>query len=1780
MAYKNPTADIDNLAQQLLRDVSSAMTDDADPGSKSDSDFESDSPRDSNSSLLHPTLVFAAHDIGGTVLKRLFFGTAHRASYALPWGHTLSRMLRMCFTRKSGFWALDFVRQLSTLHEKLAEDFGSIGGQFQIVNIFQNKSQSANYETIVDKFAATLERDNEIQIGLDASFTMMDDACVPELRKWKDYVTGMRLLSRGDLETGNRPNSKPIYRHLCDWILSKPVLKDWVNSTTQHLQVLTVNPTGDPTSFLSSIIASIQDMRKNQTDIFITASYDQLGKGTYKRAKLLASLVSQILHRCPRLFLEITNYQYELRSAICRSNIVWIEWLLWKSLETLLCCSAPSQIFCIIHQSQQPKSLDCYESFIADLAALSELKEVPSKILIIGNAVSDTIPEKTTSHAEVNLGEAEARAELRKDLERQLDLVGAGNRGSFPLRSTFLDHIFMEPIDLRRTRYFLRYIEHLPILTEAAVKEALHQFSTDNSAFSAILELVPQSSRLLVKDALSWIVHSMRPLTCDELRVALSIPGCDDDDGDSRKTGRVSPDAAAGLENILCGVVEIDNNTIYLTHENFGAFLDHPQPEMSWCKMGHTAHSDIARRCLTYLSHHLGAHPHGQETSSNTVGAKSAMETQKCPCWCNFGGVTGEIPFLEYTTQNWHKHLQLDPLEMDEQVRIFLDVDQQWENWATSLLRHRGVANDSFRANRVCAPTNFHGMLGTPLAQAVDIAIRAISLPHFEQTTEWSLVFLAVVQAGDISTMLNVHEVMNEPSKESTLMEAFATGSDDTLCELCKLQPDFVRARFDIILSHAAKLGNKRLMEFLLGEKTHSWPGHVDTSGLTPLYEAVKWGHTTMSKRLYDLYRSSPNFQLTEPGQDQPIIHVAARHGDSGLVAMICTAGMDINGLDSANMSPLYLAARHGHVDAVNRLLSAQANTDSADLNGDTALHAASRRGFCQIASALIRYGANVNMANIERETALHVAIDSGHENIALCLLGLDENTADDQNDQTLCGGKGNAPPEEYASNAARSEDGASKSVDGDPVTLPAATTSTIFGETSLGLEETSMARPSTNGSNTPCRSRVTMDVNIEPPLLLLAARGNHLKIIDALLKCKVPCDSRDELGRSALHIAAEYGNYEVFRQLVENGADVNLTAQHHTSVLHEASGRGHTDIVEGLLDKGADAGLEHITRVTALYFACKGGYIETVQALLPRYTRYDREEALRVAAIFGWVDILVLLLDSGTDKDAKDGELNSALHFAAAFDYPRVAEVLLRRRARFDMKNAYGETPLHRAARKNSLGVMELLIYAGADMNLRDNMGNTALFLAAAKDCPEAVRLLLENGAGLMIPRAPEYNDYDNMLDLSLDEFSLNVTKLILDRYMELNYRISDLVSSEMLQCLSTESGKDLAKIRIILDSNLDPNKVIGDIGTILHYAAFHGSLDVVQLLLEFADRLDLDIIAGEYGTALQTAACSGTRHAPEIIRLLLENQANPRIVGGPFGTALQAAATASNFHGKDSNTIALNIARLLLPHDVVNLVGGKHGTALQAAACDGSIEFAKLLLKEGAETHTVCGLYGTALHAAVSKSASLEMVNLILEQTNLRPDQQDIEGRLPLHLAAAHCTPELVKLLTKGEANVRSVDKFGRNALHFAAGSGSMSVVKMILGSHPDLIHVPDNDVSFLLQQGADSLTRTKSHWTPWHVATYHGKSLAAEQLTKPRSNAKYNYTIKGRVPRELTGLPEAAARLTVSSCDSCFCRILGKLYKCNECIDTRYCFKCYEGMGTDMHYPEHKLEEVKDI
>ncbi|OXU26427.1 myotrophin [Nasonia vitripennis] len=58
--------------------------------------------------------------------------------------------------------------------------------------------------------------------------------------------------------------------------------------------------------------------------------------------------------------------------------------------------------------------------------------------------------------------------------------------------------------------------------------------------------------------------------------------------------------------------------------------------------------------------------------------------------------------------------------------------------------------------------------------------------------------------------------------------------------------------------------------------------------------------------------------------------------------------------------------------------------------------------------------------------------------------------------------------------------------------------------------------------------------------------------------------------GRMPLHYAADYGQCEVVRYLLDKGADINATDKHGITTLLAAIWEGHTSCVKLLLEKGA----------------------------------------------------------------------------------------------------------------------------------------------------------------------------------------------------------------------------------------------------------------------------------------------------------------------------------------------------------------------------------------------------------------------------------------------------------------------------------------------------------------------------------------------------------------------------------------------------------------------------------
>ena len=102
------------------------------------------------------------------------------------------------------------------------------------------------------------------------------------------------------------------------------------------------------------------------------------------------------------------------------------------------------------------------------------------------------------------------------------------------------------------------------------------------------------------------------------------------------------------------------------------------------------------------------------------------------------------------------------------------------------------------------------------------------------------------------------------------------------------------------------------------------------------------------------------------------------------------------------------------------------------------------------------------------------------------------------------------------------------------------------------------------------------------------------------------------------LHYAADEGNLEIVRLLVERGAYLNAQTNKWVTPLHVAVAHGFVDIVEYLLEQGADYRLACKDYIdignTPIETAVEKGNIETVKLLTKKYIEDERHRELPIA--------------------------------------------------------------------------------------------------------------------------------------------------------------------------------------------------------------------------------------------------------------------------------------------------------------------------------------------------------------------------------------------------------------------------------------------------------------------------------------------------------------------------------------------------------------------------------------
>jgi ankyrin repeat protein len=432
----------------------------------------------------------------------------------------------------------------------------------------------------------------------------------------------------------------------------------------------------------------------------------------------------------------------------------------------------------------------------------------------------------------------------------------------------------------------------------------------------------------------------------------------------------------------------------------------------------------------------------------------------------------------------------------------------------------------------------------------------------------------------------------------------------------------------------------------------------------------------------------------------------AVFNGDVAEATRLVRAGADVSLANNYGATPMSLAAEVGNTDMLKVLLEAGANVDSPNADGQTALLAVSRTGNVAAAKLLLDHGAAVDAKEkFGGQTALMWASARRHPEMMQLLIskGADVNARSTDRD--------------YQRHV--TAEGRPKSLD--------------------------------SGGFTP---------------LLYAARENCAGCVDVLLKNKADIDLPDPDGVSPLLLAIMNANWDLAKQLITAGADVNqwdifgeaplLTAVDLRNRID--GGRASIDpinttkgvaIVNLLLEHGADPNMQLFFKPANV----RGGSTTFTRGATP----------LIRAATNGDLEVVKILLAHGADATVSMADRQTPIHAAITGrgTEPQVVELIkVLQKAGTDVnvvalvnhpEEIRGGTALHYAVRKRYKEVIKLLASFKIDMNAVDQDGLSALdytqsrgfmpFMALQTPVyKDEAALLKELGATKLMAKSPSW--------------------------------------------------------------------------------------------------------------------------------------------------------------------------------------------------------------------------------------------------------------------------------------------------------------------------------------------------------------------------------------------------------------------------------------------------------
>ena len=259
-------------------------------------------------------------------------------------------------------------------------------------------------------------------------------------------------------------------------------------------------------------------------------------------------------------------------------------------------------------------------------------------------------------------------------------------------------------------------------------------------------------------------------------------------------------------------------------------------------------------------------------------------------------------------------------------------------------------------------------------------------------------------------------------------------------------------------------------------------------------------------------------------------------------------------------------------------------------------------------------------------------------------------------------------------------------------------------------------------------------EVNSLTSLHVASSFGLRSAARDILASGDIDIDAETNMGTTPLIKAASAGHVEVVRLLLSKNADPRKTNWYGTA-LHCAAEAGQWESIRVLLDAGMAVDYRDPFGRTSLHCAVDMGHTPAAALLLendadPNAQADNGKTPVHFALLHNCPDqLLQLLLAHGGDTSIKAGGM-TMVHYTAIAGFSKKVSLLLANGANIESKDGKGFTPLHCAVASNKERTVSTLLRLGASVKTRNFVGSTPLATATTYKFTPIEKLLVEYGA------------------------------------------------------------------------------------------------------------------------------------------------------------------------------------------------------------------------------------------------------------------------------------------------------------------------------------------------------------------------------------------------------------------------------------------------------------------